>query len=93
MCAYVDGQQVGGCLDLPATVAMIPDAEQRNLATVNWILSTLTGSGRDWNAPVSFENVHLLSSGSYTNRDGQLIRFSLPEGLNLNVVQVRTGMA
>jgi len=93
MCAFVNGRQVGGCLSLPATLAVIANYDERNVSTVNWILSTLTGIGRSWTAPVSSAEVKLLSSGSYTNKSGQTVHFSLPAGLDLKVVERTTDMS
>jgi hypothetical protein len=89
MCAYVDGERRSGCLNVPVSIDIIIDSSQRNLAVINWVLTTLTGVGRNWDAVVEDADTTLLASGEFVNSHGQLIRFSLPDSLDLAAVRVK----
>jgi hypothetical protein len=93
MCAYHDGKKVGGCLDLPTTVAIITDDYERHLAAANWILTTLTGVGRNFDTPLDDESLRVLSLGEFVTSRGQLIRFSLPDDLDLQLARRATARA
>ena len=81
MCAYHDGKKVGGCINIPTTIAIIGEPENRQLAATNWVLSTLTGVGRNWDTPMDDESVRILKSGRFIHPDGTETRFSLPRFL------------
>src|ERR1700676_271967 len=86
MCAYKDGEKVGGCLNIPGAIMSIEDRQEGNLATTNWVLSELTVIQRDQYEQIYADVLEILRSGQYTNRQGHVVRFSLPEGINLDSV-------
>jgi hypothetical protein len=93
MCAYQDGKQVGGCKDIPKTVANLKDDYKRNLALVNWILSQIMGSSRRPSEEVASNEIEMLQSGEYQTADGRVTHFSLPESLDLEILSGEGGIA
>jgi hypothetical protein len=89
MCGYRKGQKVGGCLNRPSAVANIRPKYERNIATVNWILSELLGTSRASNRAISPLEHDMLRSGRFLT-DSTDVYFSLPEDLDLDDTQGTT---
>ena len=86
MCGYQDGKRIGGCQNIPDAIALIKSRRERTLATVNWVLSQLTGENRSPGDEVGAEELEMLRSGS-TTRGSLTVRFSLPASIDLDDVE------
>ncbi len=86
MCGYEDGKRIGGCLNVPYAISKIEDRRQRTIATVNWILSELTGELRSATDELGPTQLDMLRSGMAT-RDGVVFHFNLPSTIDLDDVE------
>ena len=86
MCGFHDGKRIGGCQNIPDAIARIEGRRERTIATVNWVLTELTGAHRSLRHEVESEELEILRSGSIT-RHGVVVRFSLPESIDLDDVE------
>lgn len=85
MCAWKDGKKVGGCLDVPRDVVRIEDSRARNIATLNWVLTKITGQVRAYDQTIDEGELKMLQSGEYATPDGKHVaRFMLPKDFDLD---------
>lgn len=89
MCGYRDGRRIGGCLNPPSAVTRLTNADERNLAMANWVLTALTGVQRARAETIWQEEISLLYAGEYVTPTGGVIRFNLPSDLDLGDLRGR----
>jgi len=86
VCGLVNGQIVSGCFDRPGHASLIADEEERKVVLTNWVLSVVSGIPREDYDPVLPEEYEALKRGEVRAPDGSVVRFTMPDDLNLTKV-------
>jgi hypothetical protein len=89
ICGFRDGKVISGCFSIPANIIQVREDQERSIVLSNWVLSMLTGADRSPYANISPADFLMLSSGEFTTEGGDMVRFSLPNDLNLDTAQGR----
>jgi hypothetical protein len=86
VCGYQNGAIVSGCFPRPAHITAVYEESERQLLLSNWILSTVTGTPRPDDAPLTPDLIALLQSGTYTNEQTRdTLHFVLPRDLDFQL--------
>ena len=78
---------VSGCFSIPVNIVQVHEEQERAFVLSNWVLSMLTGIERASYSNISPAECGMLQSGEFRTARGELIRFRLPNDLNLDTAQ------
>ena len=84
ICGVIDGVVRRECLDPPSGGTPIE--------LVSWALNQIAGEARPAEAPITAEDLHILTDGTYQNPDGTIVNFLVPENVIMAITSVVTSL-